>query len=594
MTNSMKRLADRLVRTPRRLWAVSFVIFFALGAAWSVSTPIGASPDEHAHFIRAAAVARGQIDGREVMVPHVVGGIEGDFAETGVQLPRWYQDLKDVNACYVFNPEKPASCAPALGHSQETTQVTTAAGRYNPAYYLAVGWPSLVVPGVPGLYLMRLMSALICAALVASAVLSAAEWRRRSVPLLAVVVSATPMALFMFGVVNPSGPEIAAGILVWSTVLPVLMAPDPRLLTRRLARLGIGAVVLINIRPLGVIWFAAALAAGLLLQERSALRAVLRRRSAWLWGLCTVAAVAGALLWQRAHPDNSVIKVQGTLTPLLAARRTFDNSLVYFKQMVGFFGWLDAAPPAATVLVWCAVVVMLVLLALCFARVRDAVALLGATAGLVVIPVAAQAAQSDLGMVWQGRYLLPFGVGLPLMAAAVCAKRSPGGGAVAPAGDAVGLLARGGERGGVRLGPAPQRRRRARSAAAQPGEVGPARRLAGVGGALHPGRAAAGRSGGGAVEGPRDAPRRSAGGGGGRTRRERAGNRNAPARPAGDPGRRLRPWSPGAVRVPAACVPRRSVIGRMCGSPPRTGTTRTATTCGVAFVLTEPDALGTL
>ncbi|WP_371481026.1 DUF2142 domain-containing protein [Kitasatospora sp. NBC_00315] len=421
----MKRLADRLVRTPRRLWAVSFVIFFALGAAWSVSTPIGASPDEHAHFIRAAAVARGQIDGREVMVPHVVGGIEGDFAETGVQLPRWYQDLKDVNACYVFNPEKPASCAPALGHSQETTQVTTAAGRYNPAYYLAVGWPSLVVPGVPGLYLMRLMSALICAALVASAVLSAAEWRRRSVPLLAVVVSATPMALFMFGVVNPSGPEIAAGILVWSTVLPVLMAPDPRLLTRRLARLGIGAVVLINIRPLGVIWFAAALAAGLLLQERSALRAVLRRRSAWLWGLCTVAAVAGALLWQRAHPDNSVIKVQGTLTPLLAARRTFDNSLVYFKQMVGFFGWLDAAPPAATVLVWCAVVVMLVLLALCFARVRDAVALLGATAGLVVIPVAAQAAQSDLGMVWQGRYLLPFGVGLPLMAAAVCAKRSP-------------------------------------------------------------------------------------------------------------------------------------------------------------------------
>ncbi len=425
MTNTMKRLAERLVGTPRRLWAAAFVIFFALGAAWSVSTPIGASPDEHAHFIRAAAVARGQIDGREVMVPHTVGGIEGDFAESGVRLPAWYQELKDVNTCYVFRSEKPASCAPALGHSRETTQVTTAAGRYNPAYYLAVGWPSLLVGGVPGLYLMRLMSAAICAALVASAVLSAAEWRRRALPLLGVVVSATPMSLFMFGVVNPSGPEIAAGILVWSTVLPVLMAPDPLLLTRRLARLGVGAVVLINIRPLGIIWFAAAVAAGLLVQQRSALRAVLRRRSAWLWGLCAGAAVAGALLWQRAHPDNSVIKVQGTLTPMLAARRTFDNSLVYFKQMVGYFGWLDAAPPAATVLVWIGVVVMLVLLALCFARLRETLALLAATAGLVVVPVAAQTAQSDLGMVWQGRYLLPFAVGLPLMATAVCALRSP-------------------------------------------------------------------------------------------------------------------------------------------------------------------------
>ena len=425
MMNTLKQLAERLVKTPRRVWTVSFVIFFALGAAWSVSTPVGGSPDEHAHVIRAAAVVRGQIEGKQVMVPHVVGGIEGDFAETGVQLPSWYQELKDVNACYVFQSEKPAACAPALSDSKQIIQVTTAAGRYNPAYYLAVGWPSLFVPGEAGLYLMRLISAAICAALVASAVLSAAEWRRRSVPVLAVVVSATPMALFMFGVVNPSGPEIAAGILTWSTVLPLLMTPDPKLLTRRLARLGVGALVLVSIRPLGIIWFGAAVAAALLLQERSALRAVLRRRSARLWAGCTALVTVAALLWTRAHPDNSVIKVQGTLTPMLAARKTFDNSLLYVKQMVGYFGWLDAQSPAATLLVWSAVVVMLALLALCFARGREAVAVLGMTAGLVIVPVAAQTAQSELGMVWQGRYLLPFAVGLPLMSAAICAKRSP-------------------------------------------------------------------------------------------------------------------------------------------------------------------------
>ena len=428
MMNAMKRLAARLTKTPRRLWTVSFVIFFALAAAWSVSTPTGASPDEHAHYIRAAAVARGQFEGREVMVPHNVGGIDGKFAETGVQLPKWYQELKTVNSCYAFQGWQPASCAPALGNSGETAEVTTAAGRYNPLYYLAVGWPSRLVPGEAGLYLMRLVSAAICAALAASAVLSAAEWRRRSFPLLGLVAAATPMALFMFGVVNPSGPEIAAGILVWSTVLPVLMEPDPKLLNRRLARLGVGAVVLINIRPLGIIWFCAAVAAALVLQQRSALRSVVTRRAAWFWGLCAVVAMAGALAWTKAHPDNSVIQTKGTLTPLLAARKTFDNSLVYFKQMVGYFGWLDNEPPAATLLVWCGIVLMLLLLALCFSRVREAVALLGLTAGLIIVPVAAQTAQSDLGMVWQGRYLLPFAVGLPLTAAAVCAQRAPRGG----------------------------------------------------------------------------------------------------------------------------------------------------------------------
>ncbi|WP_209414042.1 DUF2142 domain-containing protein [Kitasatospora sp. RG8] len=425
MMNALKRLADRLATTPGRLWAVSFALFFVLGGSWSMATPIGASPDEHAHIIRAAAVARGQIEGREVMVPHVVADIEGKFAETGVMLPKFYQDLKDVNACYVFKSTVPADCAPKLRDNGGEVQVTTAAGRYNPAYYLVVGWPSLMVSGEGGIYLMRLMSALVCAALLASAVISAAEWRRRSVPLLGVMAAATPMALFMSGMVNPSGPEIAAGILAWSAGLPILMVPDAALLTRRLGRLGIGAIVLISIRPLGLIWFAGALFFALLLQERGALRQVLRRRSAWLWGTAIAAATVGAMAWASQHPDHSVIATPDDLTALKAARITFDNTLIWVHQMIGLFGWLDAPSPAATLLLWSGIVVMLGLLALCFARFREALAIVGALIGIVVIPVAAQANQaSTLGLIWQGRYLLPFSVGLPIMATVILARQS--------------------------------------------------------------------------------------------------------------------------------------------------------------------------
>ncbi|MCX5212367.1 DUF2142 domain-containing protein [Kitasatospora sp. NBC_00240] len=427
MTNTMKRLADRLMKTPRRLWVVSFVLFFMLGGAFSLSTPMGASPDEHAHIIRAAAVARGQLGGTEVMVPHRVASIDGNFAETGVQLPAWYEDLKTINSCYVFHPERSAGCAPGLASSEkQITEVTTAAGRYNPAYYLAVGWTSRVLDGVSGLYLMRLASAAIGAALLASAVVSAAEWHRRSITVLGVLAAATPMSLFMIGMVNPSGAEIAAGILVWSAVLPILMSPDPKLLTRRLARLGIGATVLISIRPLGIIWFLGAVIGGLLLQESGALRAVLRRRAAWLWTLALGATSAAALAWTALHPDHSVIDTPSDLTTLKAARWTFDSSLTYIRQMIGYFGWLDTPTPAATLLIWSTVVMMLAMLALCFARVRETVALLGSLVGIIMVPVVAQGIQApQLGMIWQGRYLLPFAVGLPIMAAAICVKRSP-------------------------------------------------------------------------------------------------------------------------------------------------------------------------
>ncbi|MFI1281648.1 DUF2142 domain-containing protein [Streptomyces sp. NPDC020858] len=427
MISALTRLADWSARTPKRLWLIAFALFFALTGSWSAASPIGSSPDEHAHFIRAAAVARGQIGGPEVMVPHTVAGIDGHFAETGVQLPQWYRNLPTVHACYSWQEAKPASCAPSLGNSEKIAQATTAAGRYHPAYYLATGWPSLLADGPKGLYLMRFMSALLCSALLASAVVTAAEWRRRSLAVLGVLAAATPMTLYMSGMVNPSGGEIAAGILVWTALLSIVLSPDPVLLNRRLARLGVGGLVLINIRPLGLIWFGGAVVFCLLLtQGRGVLGSVLRRKALWLWTALLGLATAGALLWAARHPDNSKIDIPASLTTVVAAKRTLGNTEVYIKQMLGFFGWLDTPGPALMYLVWTAVLATLVTLALVYGRKREVVAVLGMLVAVVMVPVLAQASQAErIGMVWQGRYLLPFAVGLPLMAVLICATRAP-------------------------------------------------------------------------------------------------------------------------------------------------------------------------
>ena len=41
----------------------------------------------------------------------------------------------------------------------------TTAGAYPPLYYLLVGWPSRIMSAADGLYVMRIVSALLCATL---------------------------------------------------------------------------------------------------------------------------------------------------------------------------------------------------------------------------------------------------------------------------------------------------------------------------------------------------------------------------------------------------------------------------------------------
>ncbi len=428
MKKMFRDAAVRLNTSPRRLWVAAFLLFSVLGVAWSMATPLIASPDEPAHVIRAAAVARGQFNGQEVMVPHQVGESKVTWAETGVRLPAWYGDLKTVNTCYAFAPEKPANCAPQLGHSEQTALVSTSAGRYNPSYYLMVGWPSLFLSGPPALYAMRIVSALICSALLASAMVSAAEARRRSVMMLSVVVAATPMALFLTGMVNPNSVETAAGILVWSALLPMLMDPKPELLRRQLTRLGVATLLLSNVRPLGLIWFGVAVCFALLVKERYAVRAVLRERTAKYWGAAIVVFGALGVVWSMTHPDHSVLDGMHPYTFASAARVTFNNTGWYIQQMIGYFGWLDTPAPEVTTVVWSGVVLLLLFLGLSQARTREVLALLGLVAAIVALPIIAQSLQaSQTGIIWQGRYLLPMAAGLPMLASAVFAKRAPGG-----------------------------------------------------------------------------------------------------------------------------------------------------------------------
>ncbi len=397
------------------------VVTFANFAVWSWATPLFAAPDEPAQVIRAAAVVRGQLVGE------TVGTDRNAF--TAVTVPAAFARDGTLVTCFQFHPEVPASCEPRVPVSKRAVSVQTYVGRYPPLYYLIVGLPSLVAPNARGIYLMRLVSALLDALLVSLALFAVVRWSAKPLLLVAVMAAATPMAWFLGGVVNPSGFEIAAALCLWTSgsilVFEHADAPPPGLVALVAGSLG----VFVLARPLSPLWCAVAVAVLAVAGGWRRVRALIAKRSVQWTGPMLSACGALAMLWiVREHsldltPSTAQVSQPETVSHLVPV--IFAHTSSWLEQMVGVFGWLDTTSPGFTYALWGVVVGVLVLFAWIRAargvsEAREALAVAVLVLAVIVLPVGIVYSQVHrLGIVWQGRDVMPLAVGVPILAAAV-------------------------------------------------------------------------------------------------------------------------------------------------------------------------------
>ncbi|MFD0638313.1 DUF2142 domain-containing protein [Catenulispora yoronensis] len=331
-----------------------------------------------------------------------------------------------MSACF-RNKFLSAACGKKFGTDDTIKIVETSAGNYNPAYYWPVGLPSRWLPGVSALYGMRLMSALLNSALLAAAVGVAAGWRRPGWPILGVLACGTPMTLFLSGTVNSNGMEATAAVLAWTAGMSLALDDDPRpgQVTRRAIALGVGGVLLANTRSLGVLFTLSVLVAlAVVAGPRTLLRLGRNHTVQVVIGVLVAGGVA-AVLWNR-YSDRLTTQTLSfpDLTTGQVATEVFWNSGTYLIEAIGNLGWLDVALPPGTTIAWYAVVGLLVLCALGCARWRETLVLVALMLGTVLIPLAAQISEARrVGIGWQGRYILAWVVGLPVLAGLLVARR---------------------------------------------------------------------------------------------------------------------------------------------------------------------------
>ena len=406
MRSRTKHLLQLLSSTERRVWVSTFAFFALMTFVWAAAVPYFSGPDEPSHVARAWSVAHGEVLGRDANF----GGVRI------VKVPSFLSAERVSTDCYRIDPNTPAGCF-SLFASDGQVETPTSAGAQFPLFYLPVGLPFLVADGGLGLILARWVSGAIAAAFVASAMVTArsSNSRRWLPPVL--FLACPPMFIYIAGVTNPSGLEIAASVGMWISGL--VLASEKTISKRLVLRFGVAVCTVLVARQLGPLWVAVALASLGLLAGRDRVRALAKSRS---MQLCAVATAVVGLIWAGwmllAHPLATESNASGSQ---MGATNILTTQLGRLTQVaeesIGVFGWLEVRVPVFTYAVWMSAVVGMLALCLMFGARRYAIGAIGLLFGTVLIQTAGEfRSVESIGFVWQGRYSLPMLVGVPLIA----------------------------------------------------------------------------------------------------------------------------------------------------------------------------------
>ena len=386
---------------------------------------MGSGPDEPAHLIRAASLVRGELLGTPLADP-----VSATKAYVTVEAPQVFARLENDVVCFRYRPPSvPASCQGTLDGSNSEVHVDIYVGRYSPLYYSLVGLPTLVAVNPAGMYLARLASGALSAAMLALAVVSLR--RCRGAPLLAagLALAMTPMVLYLAGVVNPSGLEISSAISAWVAVMALTSEPSETVPASVVGALGISTIVLMLTRGLSPLWVGF-IGLGLVALVGRRRRELLRRRCVKGWLAGCLAAAGVALGWDLYADPFLIVPAsavpRGTSTSQLFVL-ALDRLDLLVTSSIGDFGWLGTPSPFAVIVTWLAALGAVVLVGTCAARRREAVVAVGTVIAWVVVPtllIVSQARSS--GIVGQGRDFMALGVGIPIVAGTVARVRFAG------------------------------------------------------------------------------------------------------------------------------------------------------------------------
>jgi Predicted membrane protein (DUF2142) len=400
-------LPKHLLTAPGLLFVGSLLLQFA----WIIALPPFEGIDEFDHAYRAAAVAHGDWGPSHVAAANGRGDL--------VTVPRTFVEAA-TPACTVLTYTGFDNCHPVQVLGDGMVTVASAAASYNPAFYWVIGTPARLFSGSASLYAMRVVASLICSLLLALAGWVITLWSKSRWPMVAVLTTMTPVAVYSTALGAPNGVEMIAGLGVWAALIGLYRTSDARVERLLIYAAVPNAVVLVTVRTLGPLWLALIVLAATVLIGVPRVLSLSRRhgRSLLVASLVVLLAVGAGLWWTRSAGTNSLTGAVDLHNPQ-PLQNTLAQIPLWIYQSVAAFP--RRFQPAPVVVYACAFVVLVpfLLIGLLKAAPRLRIVLSAAIVVSVLIPfLFTLATYSHDSALWQGRYVLPFALGFPLLAAA--------------------------------------------------------------------------------------------------------------------------------------------------------------------------------
>jgi len=245
-------------------------------------------------------------------------------------------------------------------------------------------------------------------------------------PQMGLLVGSTPVLIYSTTVAAPNGLEMTSGAVVWAGLLALGQgAGDERTERRVIVVVSLAAVVLSTVRQLGPLWLllTAVVCLGLFGPRRWASLLQRHMRASFIASVVVLAAVVGNIIYVR----RSGTLAQGEVV-------VFDSPLglslaqgpAWILQSIAAFPIRNDPAPAIVYAIFLVVGAMWLMVGLQRGSSRERFAILASAGFTLAVPLAITLATvSTSGPVWQGRYTLPFSVGLLLLCALVMARRPP-------------------------------------------------------------------------------------------------------------------------------------------------------------------------
>lgn len=394
----------RAAPSPRRAFAVLLVSMLLMQGAWILTMPAFRGIDEFDHVYKAAAVARGQWTAPDG-APHGRGGI--------VTIPASIVHAAS-RVCQSYSYVGHDNCFPIGAVQRGQAEVATAAGSYNPSYYMIVGNLARPFGGAGADYAMRIATALICAFLIAWAAAVIARSATTVWPLITLAIGLTPVLVYSTAIAAPNGVTYASAVLVWASVTGLVRLGEGEDSRRFALPLAVGSVALVTTHTSGAMWLALIGVLVILLRPLTAWTQILRAQwRTWLMAaVVVVAATVACAAWIRyAHTNALGTEVEEAgpfpyhLLPTLHALWTL--------QAVAVFPTRNEPAPAPVYVIWGVLLVSVLVLLFRYGTRREKCVGAATLVAIAVVPsLLTVMTYRTEGAAWQGRYALPLWIGI--------------------------------------------------------------------------------------------------------------------------------------------------------------------------------------